>query len=115
MAQQADDRAAETPPPAPRGSSPPPQGPRFRLSLRWIVLILAVLALNLFIANRAMEPESRVRVPYSPFFLQQVNTDNVEEITSQGTDIEGTFKRRVTFGDAEPTTRFRTEIPAFAN
>jgi cell division protease FtsH len=116
MAQQADGRAAETPPPAPRGSSPTPsQRPGFRLSPRWIVFFLAVLALNLFIANRAMEPDSRVRVPYSPFFLQQVNTDNVEEITSQGTDIEGTFKRRVIFGDSEPTTRFRTEVPAFAN
>ena len=62
-----------------------------------------------------MEPESRVRVPYSPFFLQQVTTGNVEEITSKGTDIQGTFKQEVAFEDSEPTTRFRTEIPAFAN
>jgi cell division protease FtsH len=112
MARQAD-RAAETPPPAPRGSSP--QGPRFGLSPRWIVFIIALLAFNLFIASRAMEPESRVRVPYSPFFLQQVTAGNVEEITSKGTDTQGTFKREVTFEDAKPTTRFRTEIPAFAN
>jgi cell division protease FtsH len=116
MAQQADDRAAETPPRAQRGSSPaPPQRPGFRLSPRWIVFFLAVLALNFFISSRAMEPESRVRVPYSPFFLQQVETSNVEEITSKGTDIQGTFKKNVTFEDSEPTTRFRTEIPAFAN
>ena len=56
-----------------------------------------------------------MRVPYSPFFLQQVRTSNVEEIRSKGTDIQGTFGRRVTFDDSEPTTRFRTEIPAFAN
>src|ERR687898_3460162 len=114
MAQQADDRAAETPPP--RGSSPtPPQRPGFRLSPRWIVFFLAVLALNLFISTRAMDPESRVRVPYSPFFLQQVRASNVEEIRSKGTDIQGTFSRRVLFDHSEPTTRFRTEIPAFAN
>jgi cell division protease FtsH len=113
---QADDRAAETPPPGARGSAPPPpQRPGFRLSPRWIVFFLAVLALNLFISSRAMEPESRVRVPYSPLFLQQVRTSNVEEIRSKGTDIQGTFRRRVTFDDSEPTTRFRTEIPAFAN
>jgi cell division protease FtsH len=89
MAQRVDDRAAETPPPGARGSSPtPPQFPRFRFSPRWIVF-LALLALNLFIASRAMEPESRVRVPYSPFFLQQVQARNVEEITSKGTDIQG--------------------------
>ena len=115
MAQQADDRAAETPP-APRASSPtPPQQPGFRLSPRWIVFFLALLALNLFIASRAMGPESRVRVPYSPFFLQQVQARNVEEITSKGTDIQGAFRKEATFEDSEPTTRFQTEIPAFAN
>ncbi len=116
MAQQADDRAAETTPPGARGSSPtPPQRPGFRLSPRWIVFFLAVLALNLFISTQAMGPESRVRVPYSPFFLQQVQARNVEEITSKGTDIQGAFRKEVTFEDSEPTTRFRTEIPAFAN
>jgi cell division protease FtsH len=114
MAQQAD-RAAETPP-APRGSSPtPPQRPGFRLSPRWIFFFLAVLALNLFISTRAMGPESRVRVPFSPYFLQQVQARNVEEITSKGTDIQGAFRKEVTVEDAEPTARFRTEIPAFAN
>jgi cell division protease FtsH len=79
------------------------------------VFFFVLLALNLFFASRAMEPESRVRVPYSPFFLQQVTSSNVEEITSKGTDIQGTFKKEVAFEDKEPTTRFRTEIPAFAN
>jgi cell division protease FtsH len=116
MAQQADERQAETPAPAPRGSPPkPPERPRFGLSPRWIAFFLLLLVLNLFIANRAMEPESRVRVPYSPFFLQQVRTDNVKEITSKGTDIQGTFTKEVAFEDSKPTTRFRTEIPAFAD
>ena len=116
MAKQADDRAAERPPPASRGSSPaPPQRSWFGLSPRWIVLSFVFLACNLFVASRAMGPESRVRVPYSPFFLQQVQAPNVAEITSKGTDIQGTFRREVTFEDSEPTTRFRTEVPAFAN
>jgi cell division protease FtsH len=116
MAQQADDRAAKTPPPAPRGSSQTsPQRPGFRLSPRWIAFFLAVLALNLFISTRAMGPESRVRVPYSPYFLQQVQARNVEEITSKGTDVQGAFRKEVTFEDSEPTAQFRTEIPAFAN
>ena len=116
MAQQADDRPAAPPSRAPRESPPtPPRRPGFGLSPRWIVFFLVLLALNLFISTRAMEPESRVRVPYSPFFLQQVKTRNVEEITSKGTDIQGTFKKDVAFEDSKPTTRFRTEIPAFAN
>jgi cell division protease FtsH len=116
MADQADERAAEAPPPAPRGSSPTsPRRPPFGFSRRWIVFFLALAALNLFISTRAMEPESRIRVPYSPFFLQQVRAGNVEEITSTGTDIQGTFKRERAFEGSKPTTRFRTEIPAFAN
>jgi cell division protease FtsH len=71
--------------------------------------------LNVFVTSRAMQPQSRVRVPYSPLFLQQVKTGNVEEITSKGTDIQGTFRKEVTYKDAKPTTRFRTEIPAFAD
>src|SRR5918995_2031419 len=115
MADQRESPAAEKPPPAPRGSSPTPRRPRFWTSPRWIAFFLGLLALNLFISARAMEPASRVLVPYSPFFLEQVKTRNVEEITSKGTDIQGTFKKQVSFEDSKPTTRFRTEIPAFAN
>jgi cell division protease FtsH len=108
--------SAAKPPPAPRGSSPKtPQRPRFGMSPRWIAFFLALLALNLFISSRATQPPSRVRVPYSPFFLQQVKSGNVEEITSKGTDIQGTFKNKISFKGSKPTTRFRTEIPAFAN
>ena len=113
MAQPTEDTASRTPP----GGSPPtpPRRPRFGFSLRWIVLFGVVLALDLFISARAMAPESRVRVAYSPVFLQQVTSGNVEEITSKGTDIQGTFEKEVTFEDSKPATRFRTEIPAFAN
>jgi cell division protease FtsH len=115
MAQQTEDSAKRTP--AAPGGSPrtPPKPPRFRVSPRWIVLFFVLLAVNLFISARAMGPESRVRVPYSPLFLEQVKKGNVEEITSKGTDIQGTFEKDVTFEDSKPTTRFRTEIPAFAN
>jgi cell division protease FtsH len=116
MAHQADDRAAEPPPPAQRGSSPtPPRRPWFGLTRSWIVFFLAVLALDLFITTRAMEPEARERVPYSPFFLQQVQARNVQEITSKGTDLQGTFRKQVTFEDSKAAARFRTEIPAFAD
>jgi cell division protease FtsH len=85
------------------------------VSPRWIAFFLVLLAVNLFVSARAMGPESRVRVPYSPLFLEQVKKGNVEEITSKGTDIQGTFEKEVTFEESKPTTRFRTEIPAFAN
>ena len=56
-----------------------------------------------------------MRVPYSPFFLQQVRESKVKDITSKGTAIQGTFKEAETYKDSKPTTRFRTEIPTFAD
>jgi cell division protease FtsH len=62
-----------------------------------------------------MQPPSRVRVPYSPFFLQQVSAGNVAAITSKGTAIQGTFKHAERYAESKATTRFKTEIPAFAD
>ena len=116
MADQPADPAESAPPTQPRGSPPmPPRPPRFGLSLRWIVLFFVLLAVNLLVSVRAMGPESRLRVPYSPLFLEQVTNGNVDEITSKGTDIQGTFEKEVAVEGSKPTTRFRTEIPAFAN
>jgi len=81
----------------------------------WIFFALLLLAFNFYFGSRATRPPSRVRVPYSPFFLNQVRAGNVEEITSKGTAIQGTFSKKVRFQTSKPTTRFRTEIPAFAD
>src|SRR4249919_794642 len=98
------------------GRSPsPPQPPRFRLGRMWIAFFLALLVLNFYVSTRAMQPTSRVRVPYSPFFLQQVRAGQVKEITSKGTAIQGTFTQEQSYAGSKPTTRFRTEIPAFAD
>jgi cell division protease FtsH len=111
-----DRREGQPPPPAPRGSSPQaPQRWSFRPKPGWIVLFVALLALNVFVSTRAMEPASRVRVPYSPFFLNQVRADHVEQITSKGTAIQGTFTEKLQYRDSKPTENFRTEIPAFAD
>jgi cell division protease FtsH len=105
-----------SPPPAPRGSTPTtPQLPRFGMSRRWILFALALLAFNFYLGSRATQPTSRVRVPYSPFFLSQVSAGHVKEITSKGTAIQGTFKQKEQYAGSKPTTLFRTEIPAFAN
>jgi cell division protease FtsH len=116
MSAPEDQRQNASAPPSRRGSSPTsPEPPRFRFDRRWILFALALLAFNFYLGSRAMQPESRVRVPYSPFFLQQVRDGNVKEITSKGTAIQGTFTRKLRFGESKPTTRFRTEIPAFAD
>jgi cell division protease FtsH len=105
-----------SPPPAPRGSSPGgPKPPRFRVDRRLVVVILALLAFNFYLSSRATQPPSRSRVPYSPFFLEQVRQGHVKEITSKGTAIQGTFTQPVQYAGSKPTKRFRTEIPFFAD
>jgi cell division protease FtsH len=89
--------------------------PRGRL---FIWFVLALLALNLLFSFMTGRPEERERVPYQPFFVDQVEAGNVEEISSRADSIEGDLKSEATFdppGDAEPVavTRFETEVPAF--
>jgi cell division protease FtsH len=89
--------------------------PWFRPSRGWILFAVALLLLNFYLGSRAGQPPSRVRVPYSPFFLDQVKARHVKSITSKGTAIQGTFTQKLSYAGSKPTTRFRTEIPAFAN
>jgi cell division protease FtsH len=93
---------------------PKPARPRFRFGW-WIAWLIVLLGLNYWIASRATNAPERVRVPYSPFFVQQVTDGHVAEITSKGTTVQGTFKRPQRYGDSKPTTRFKTEIPTFAD
>ncbi len=100
---------------APRGPRlPPAPRPRFRLGW-WAAWIVGLLVLNYWVASRATKAPPRVRVPYSPFFLQQVRSGHVASITSKGTAVQGTFTVRERYAGSKPTTRFKTEIPAFAN
>src|SRR5512132_1063041 len=81
----------------------------------WVVFVVGLLAVNFYASSRATQAQSRVRVPYSPFFLNEVRAGHVKDITSKGTAIQGAFKEATKYKDEKPTTNFRTEIPAFAN
>ncbi len=86
---------------------------------RWfIAALLGLLAVNIVISFVTGGPPGRQRVPYQPFFVDQVRAGNVNEISSQESSIEGDLKRQATYdppGDAEPVTvtSFETEVPAF--
>jgi len=89
--------------------------PRFRLAWWVAASFLALLLLNYGAASRATQAQSRVRIQYSPVFLGDLQAGKVAEIRSKGTAIQGTFKRPERYGTSKPTTRFKTEIPAFAD
>jgi cell division protease FtsH len=81
----------------------------------WISLSVLMLGINYWGAHRVTQV-TRIRVPYSPFFLQQVRAGNVREITSIGTAIQGTFRHATKpAGTSTAARRFDTEIPAFAD
>jgi cell division protease FtsH len=106
------------PPPARggQGGTPPATPPRPRTRWWWLaVFFVGLLTINYYLGSRATQGPSRVRVPYSPFFLNQVNGGNVEGITSKGTAIQGQFKKPTTYNGERETTKFKTEIPAFAD
>jgi cell division protease FtsH len=108
--------------PAPDGRGAPPESkppmiPRSRL---FIAFLLGLLVVNVVISFVTSGPPDRQRVPYQPFFLDQVRVGNVTEISSQGDSIEGELKSEATYDppdDAEPVTvtSFETEVPTFVD
>ena len=65
------------------------------MSGRWlaVALVAGLLILNIWISSQALQPASRVQIPYSPTFLQQISSGNVSQTTSTSNDtIQGTFK-----------------------
>ena len=95
-----------------RGSQPQP--PRPNLWVRLALFGLILFGLNYWLASRATHQPTRVRIPYSPLFLQQVRDGNVATITTKGTAVQGELDHRIRY-HGQRTRRFRTEIPAFAN
>jgi cell division protease FtsH len=81
-----------------------------------LVLLLAVtLIANYWGAHRVIQ-ETRIRVPYSPFFLRQVRTDNVVSVTSTASELQGNFaKATKPPGTSTSSVHFVTEIPSFAD
>src|SRR5919112_1920646 len=108
------ERQARTPLPREDGEDKKPglRTPRMRILLIIAALLAANYILMAVLAPGRVEP---VRVPYNPTFLEQVRDGNVERISTQGTTVDGKFKKEVRYGDADPNTSFETEIPIFAN
>src|SRR4051812_14614781 len=68
------------------GDARPSLFPRGR---RWLWILAGLLALNLLLSFATGGPRSRERVPYQPFFVGQVGSGNVKEISSRGDSLEG--------------------------
>jgi cell division protease FtsH len=81
----------------------------------YVVLLAVALGLNYWGAHRVTQ-ETRIRVPYSPFFLQQVRSDNVVSVVSTVSELQGNFAHPTKpAGTSTSSIHFVTEIPSFAN
>jgi cell division protease FtsH len=108
--------------PAPDGRGTPEEHappPPHRLRGFWVffLVLLAVNWLSVLVFQPAGQP--RVKVPFSPYFIQQVQAGEVKSISSKGDTIQGTFAAKVRYPPsntkATPTTLFSTEVPTFWN
>ena len=95
------------------GGQPP--APHRRSAWLWLAVAASLFAVNYWVGSMATSAPFRVRVPYSPFFVQQIEAGNVAEITSTGTAIQGTFTHAERYAGSKATALFQTEIPAFAD
>ena len=86
----------------------------------FLIFFLVLIALNwasvLFLAPAGQQ---RVRIPFTPNFITQVQAGNLSSIASRGDTIQGTFKTAQRYpanaSTSTPTTLFTTEVPAFWN
>jgi cell division protease FtsH len=106
------------PAPAPPDSPPKSKPPLIPRSGRLLAFVAGLLALNLVLSFATGGPPTRERVPYQPFFVDQVQSGNVKEISSRGDSIEGRLEAKARYdppGKAKPKEidRFKTEVPAF--
>jgi cell division protease FtsH len=85
-----------------------------------VTIFLSLLALNVVFALVTGRPEESTRVPYSPFFLEQVRAGNVKDIASEAETIDGHLKKAVDYkpegaDKTEKVDHFKTQVPTFVN
>jgi len=115
-----DERPRPPGPESPRRPSdhPPKQPSPFGNWRPWALLAIFVVLNSLLAPILVPETSERVTVPYTTF-KQQVQANNVTEITSRGEAIQGTFKQAVTVPRVDAPdktatgTKFDTRAPAF--
>jgi len=110
------------PPSQRNGNSPSPSRmPRMPGGRLFWIIVLSLLAINyLSVALFAPGKASSVTIPYTsptgaPGFVEQVEAGNVDKIKTQGSSMEGVFKKDVRYPNdkADAVKNFETEIPSF--
>ena len=108
--------------PAPDGRGTPdehkPTPPhRWRGFWIFVVVLLAVNWISVLVAQPGGQP--RVTVPFSPYFLTELQNGKVQSISTTSDQIQGIFKMKLRYPPSDrhatPTTLFSTQVPSFWN
>ena len=104
--------------------APPPAqplAPSKPLKRWWRLLLFPALLILNFLLIQLLAPgqEPRIEVSYT-FFKQQVEADNVAEISTRADTVQGTFKQAVSYQPISSTAAktaadFSTVVPSFAD
>src|SRR5215467_8619501 len=97
-------------PQQPQRIMPPPRS-------RFWWFVIGALALNVILSFALSGEPKRPSVPYTLFF-KQVQAGNVAEISSKGEEIQGDFKKAVSYPpgkDAKQVVKFQTVRPEFGD
>ena len=94
----------------PRRLFPTPPGGRWF----WLLLV-GLLAFNVFISNTLLQPEQRIAISYSDF-LDEIEADNVISVSATGETIQATLAAEIADPEDERITSslIETERPTFA-
>jgi cell division protease FtsH len=105
--------------PAPDGRGMPDEhkpSPPHRLRGFWIFVAILLLINVLSVVMSQGSGQPRVKIPFSPYFLRQVDAGRVASISSKGDTISGTFTQKIVYPPGKKGTRtslFSTEVPTF--
>src|SRR6266542_1522083 len=95
----------------------PPTRKRFQPQPWWLTFVLIMVA-NWVLMSVLLPEPTYVNIPYTTF-KEQVQGGNVEDVTSQGDAIQGTFRNEITYPpsgqNSRTSTHFKTQRPAFAD
>ena len=99
--------------PGPSGSAP---RSRFHVSRGWILFGLALLAFNIYFSSRATEPVLARPRPVQPVLPQAGERAGTSRRSPRRARRSRARSRKPErYQGSKPTTKFKTEIPAFAN
>ncbi|HTY97368.1 MAG TPA: ATP-dependent zinc metalloprotease FtsH, partial [Solirubrobacteraceae bacterium] len=103
----------------PEHANQPPPPHRTRGFLWFVIALLAFNWLAVLVFGTPKSGETRVTIPFSPYFLEQVDAGHVKNINTKGDSVQGSYTVKLKYPPsdtkAEPTKLFATEVPTFWN